>query len=54
MILDDCNLELDIDMSELDADIGQLRCGELTLPTVSAVQVLVNDTTLLDVPIFLA
>jgi hypothetical protein len=41
------------DMSELETDLERLANGKLSLPTVSAVSVFIDDTHIEEIPIYL-
>lgn len=41
------------DTSELEIDLERIATGELSLPTVSAISILINDTYIEDVPVYL-
>lgn len=40
-------------MSELEADLERIERGELSMPTVSAVSVFIDDKHIEEIPIFL-
>jgi hypothetical protein len=51
--MSDILMVLSVDTSELEADIERLEAGDLSLPTVSAVRILIDGAHIEQIPIYL-
>jgi hypothetical protein len=47
------SIEIVADTSELECDLERIEAGDLTLPTVSAVSLLIDGRVIEDVPVYL-
>lgn len=52
-MVDAGEVTIDVDASELEHDLDRIDRGELRPPTVSSVTLLINETELEDVPIYI-